>query len=391
MKLLLINPPDNNVIDGEMDAPYNLLMLASVIEKCGGAEVEIAEWSKAMPTDIPFADVYGLSITTPTYNSAKLIASKIRQSYPTSKIIAGGAHAQFMPIEFADTTFRGNCLDNLLPLLFEHGYHYCSGNISNTFPLPYDKITVEKYIGKRYIPGCSRTMSVISSIGCNAKCAFCYNTYFGNKLQSYSVDELGQIIKYLVNTYHTDGINFLDDNFLLFQKLWQNMEVPWRASGSIAVLKTINPIELVKAGCKMIYIGIESGADILLQAMNKKQTSADILFVLDKLQTAGIQCRGSFIVGFPGETWSTINATAQIIERFDNVTIHLFVLYPGSDVFFNPAKYGIIWASSNYDDYRSHPDKFGKFVPTFETESLNSETLLAMHSYLESIKPGGSL
>lgn len=66
-----------------------------------------------------------------------------------------------------------------------------------------------------------------------------------------------------------------------------------------------------------LHLPVQSGADKILQAMNRKYTAAEYLTLIDKLRAArpDIAFSSDFIVGFPGETASDFAATLRLIEQ----------------------------------------------------------------------------
>ncbi|MDR0607621.1 MAG: radical SAM protein [Candidatus Peribacteria bacterium] len=53
---------------------------------------------------------------------------------------------------------------------------------------------------------------MLSSRGCSNKCSFCNVQSFRGKRQAKSPEAVVAEIQYLINTYHTEKILFLDDN-----------------------------------------------------------------------------------------------------------------------------------------------------------------------------------
>jgi len=59
--------------------------------------------------------------------------------------------------------------------------------------------------------------------------------------------------------------------------------------------------ELRKAGVKIIYIGAESGNDVVLSNINKGATRAEIIEAVKKIEAAGIKASVTFISGLGGK------------------------------------------------------------------------------------------
>jgi tRNA-2-methylthio-N6-dimethylallyladenosine synthase len=66
-----------------------------------------------------------------------------------------------------------------------------------------------------------------------------------------------------------------------------------------------------------LHLPVQSGADRILAAMNRKHTAGDYLALVDKIRTArpDIALSTDFIVGFPGETEAEFEATLDIVRR----------------------------------------------------------------------------
>lgn len=71
---------------------------------------------------------------------------------------------------------------------------------------------------------------------------------------------------------------------------------------------------MMRSGCEGVFLGVESGSDRILTAMNKTSRRADYLRVIPQLRAAGIISHANVIVGFPGETTDTVRETMELIE-----------------------------------------------------------------------------
>jgi Radical SAM superfamily len=71
---------------------------------------------------------------------------------------------------------------------------------------------------------------------------------------------------------------------------------------------------LAESGCKGVFLGIESGDDRVLRAMNKAATIDKYAQGIDQLNRRGIITYASFIIGHPGETEDTVKNTFAFIN-----------------------------------------------------------------------------
>lgn len=75
-------------------------------------------------------------------------------------------------------------------------------------------------------------------------------------------------------------------------------------------------IALMKeAGCLGVFLGIESGNDMVLTAMNKKSRRIDYSTAIPLLRKYGILTFASIFFGFPGETYETAKDTMMLIAE----------------------------------------------------------------------------
>lgn len=69
-----------------------------------------------------------------------------------------------------------------------------------------------------------------------------------------------------------------------------------------------------RAGCLWVFLGIESGSDKLLKAMNKGCDVSTMREGIAKVREAGIGVHGNFVVGYPGEDAGTLKETQDFIR-----------------------------------------------------------------------------
>jgi radical SAM superfamily enzyme YgiQ (UPF0313 family) len=95
--------------------------------------------------------------------------------------------------------------------------------------------------------------------------------------------------------------------------------------------------ELADAGLRMVYVGAESGDDVVLDKVNKGETYASTLSALSKLGDAGIKRSVMILNGLGGRTLSTQHAdqsAALMNETQPEFLSTLIVNFPGGDARF---------------------------------------------------------
>ncbi|NIO36746.1 radical SAM protein [Candidatus Bathyarchaeota archaeon] len=93
--------------------------------------------------------------------------------------------------------------------------------------------------------------------------------------------------------------------------------------------------ELAKAGCKIIYFGIESASQRILNYYGKQTTPQQSMKAVRKARKAGIDIiMASFIVGAPNETREEIMHTLEFAERIpiDLPQFNILGVHPGTDL-----------------------------------------------------------
>jgi radical SAM superfamily enzyme YgiQ (UPF0313 family) len=132
-----------------------------------------------------------------------------------------------------------------------------------------------------------------------------------------------------------NGIFFVDDNFIGNKKQLKEDLLPrliaWRKGKPSITFQTEASINLaddpklmsqmVEAGFKAVFIGIETPDDSSLAECNKKQNAnRDLVADVKRIQQAGMQVQGGFIVGFDSDRPNVFHRQIDFIQRSGIVT-----------------------------------------------------------------------
>lgn len=177
------------------------------------------------------------------------------------------------------------------------------------------------------------SMNIQVTRGCPFNCDFCEITsLLGHKMRMKST---AQIINELDVLYHTvkwrGGVSIVDDNFIGNKKTLKNNLLPemkkWMQSHkypfNFSIQSSINLADdkelmalLIDAGFNAAFIGIETPDEKSLDYCNKMQNiNRDLLDSVKKIQKAGIQVSGGFIVGFDSDTPSVFQRQIDFIQQ----------------------------------------------------------------------------
>lgn len=201
----------------------------------------------------------------------------------------------------------------------------------NLPPFPYDYLDlhypISDYLGKTFLG--KRTLAYHSSFGCPFTCSFCavvpiYNARWKGR----SAEKIYADISKMRAEHGVDSIEFHDNNFFTsrkrvveFSNLVKNDGISWWGEGRIDTINkyTDDDLALMRdAGCKMIFLGAETGNDDILKQMDKGGTqSADqIRDFAARLGRFDIVPEYSFVLGMPGDSEEQVMAQIESDIRF---------------------------------------------------------------------------
>ncbi|MGW2089466.1 B12-binding domain-containing radical SAM protein [Streptomyces sp. NPDC001880] len=174
--------------------------------------------------------------------------------------------------------------------------------------------------------------NIVGSRGCPYNCAFCGAAVSANPDLTIRVRNPENIIgelDQLHDEYGVTAFRFVDDLFLGLRRVIEEQmdaftrhrigeRYVWDATGRINVLDRLDDRELdrlVSNGLREVALGIESGSDRVLKAMDKRIDAEMTERVARRLVKHGIGVKGYFILGFPGESHDDIEATVRHIRN----------------------------------------------------------------------------
>lgn len=177
--------------------------------------------------------------------------------------------------------------------------------------------------------------NLVTSRGCIYNCAFCAAASSINRplgIREKSAMSIILEVKHLINIYPgLQSIRILDDLFLKNSKtidkaieVFKNFKLQWRSMAHVETFKNIdeNKIKELKAsGCSELFIGIESGSPKILKQIHKTNDIDRIKERITLLLKNGINVKGYFIFGFPGETEEDFKMTYELAAHLKDVSL----------------------------------------------------------------------
>jgi anaerobic magnesium-protoporphyrin IX monomethyl ester cyclase len=440
MKILLINP---SITKGEVYAKYAAgapclpplglcYLAAALLEKgyetkiidCVAENTSVSQLKKEVESFVP--DIVGVTSTTISYVAAKKILHTIKQMYPEITTILGGAHISALPLptmlecknadigvfgegeytllEIVERLDKKQSLFDVKGTLLRNNGHIIKNKPRGTsrnldkFPFPARHLLKDlRLYSHTPFRGAKFMTTMITTRGCPFNCGYCDQSVFGRIWRYHSSEYVVAEMTFLKEKYNIDFISIEDDNFLLSRKrtidicqkmIKNSLNISWSCLGRAnEVDDNVLPL-LKKAGCKTIYIGIESGSSRILELVNKKISIEDTKNGINLIKKHGINVTGSFIFGLPTETKKDIEKTIDLALSLplDGVSFFIFTPYPNTPLRDLALKHGKV--SEEWKNYSGHPSTL-PFIPNnmdekylLEIQSQAYKRFLLRPSYL---------
>jgi anaerobic magnesium-protoporphyrin IX monomethyl ester cyclase len=181
------------------------------------------------------------------------------------------------------------------------------------------------------------SMNVATTRGCPFHCNWCAKPIYGQRYTSRQVSAVVAEIAWLKATYRPDHLWIADDIFGLKPGWIEEFARQVVAAGAVVPFKCLLRADgvtaaiaasLARAGCRTVWIGAESGAQRILDAMDKGTTVDDIGNATAHLRAHGIEVGFFLQFGYPGETFADIEATLRMVRAYRPDDIGVSVSYP---------------------------------------------------------------
>jgi radical SAM superfamily enzyme YgiQ (UPF0313 family) len=180
-------------------------------------------------------------------------------------------------------------------------------------------------------------MNIATTRGCPFHCNWCAKPIYGQRYAVRSPASVVDEIAWLARDYSPDQLTVVDDVFGLqpgwvgaFADLVQKgrVRLPFRCLMRADQVSHEIVRALVAANCRMVWMGAESGSQRILDAMEKGVQVEQIRDAARLLQTAGIDVGLFLQFGYPGEEWSDVEATLDLVRDVAPEDIGVSVSYP---------------------------------------------------------------
>ena len=391
MRVLLIYP---NIIESPKEISYGLASISAMLKQeghtiglidttfGGRSDEEILKQARIFEPELVC-----ISVATNDFKYGIHIIDIIKKEFPNAPAIVGGIHATIAPEEViaqknVDMVCVGEgdlAIKEIVKMLESKKHKTDILNIwfkkdgkiipNSQRPLPnLDDLPIPDrglFDFQKYVDWHGGAATVISTRGCPFPCTYCVNRkhkeiYKGSGIfvRFKSVDKLLFEIKQMVDNYKIREILFNDDTFTLDPKRIKEFcekypkligKISFAINGRVNTITQEIMLELAKAGCSKISIGVECGnPKIRNEILERNMTDEEIIQTFRWAKEAGIKTYAFNMIGIPYETKGNIQETIELNRKINPnyVGVSIFTAFPGTPLYDLCKKNG--WLDDNY-------------------------------------------
>ncbi len=213
-------------------------------------------------------------------------------------------------------------------------------------------------------------ITIIAARGCKYNCRFCQpaeRILFGRKVRSRSPGNVIEELKLLRDKYHFASFMFHDD-CLTEDREWvrefcrlyksEGFTQPFACqSRADIIVRHEDMVELMAdAGCKLYFIGFESGNDRVLRFLRKGTTREINLKAARICKKYSLKIWANYMLGIPTETKEEVMDTISMLKEIDPdyYSPAFYTPHPGSDLYTYCIENDLSLITS-HDQYRRNP------------------------------------
>jgi radical SAM superfamily enzyme YgiQ (UPF0313 family) len=362
--------------------PLGLLTVAAMLPQAWDKRLVDVNIRKLREKDLAWADVVFISGMIAQQDSARELIRRCRAA--GKRIVAGGPlftlqHEQFPEVDHFVLNEAEETLPEFLRDFGGNGARrvYASAvfpGLRHT-PAPlWELADLHRYA----------SMSIQFSRGCPFDCEFCNITsMFGHHPRTKTAAQVVAELDSLYRLGWRGSVFFVDDNFIGNKKMlkdhllpaliqWQKGKpgTPFFTEASINLADDEELMRLMgEAGFNQVFVGIETVEEASLAECNKRQNrSRDLIADVKRIQRAGLEVQGGFIVGFDHDTSAIFERQLDFIQKSGIVTamVGLLQAMPGTKLYQRLHRQGRLLGRTTGDNV----DGTTNFIPLMDRETL---------------------
>jgi radical SAM superfamily enzyme YgiQ (UPF0313 family) len=181
------------------------------------------------------------------------------------------------------------------------------------------------------------SLNLVASRGCPFRCNWCAKPIFGDSYSLRPAADVAKEMRLLKEEYGAEHLWFADDIFGLnrrwLEELAQAVEasdcvIPFKIQARADLLTRESARALKRAGCAEVWMGVESGSQEILDAMEKGLLVEEVISAREHLRREGIRSCYFLQLGYPGEHWEDIYKTIALVRNTRPDDIGVSFAYP---------------------------------------------------------------
>ena len=428
MKVVLSTPPGRTT---ELWPPLGLLYIASSVRANSDHDVSVIDAFCENLTREQLIDrvekerpeVFGMNCSTHLFLDTVSVLRHIREALPETKLVLGGYHATFAAKEilaeypFVDYILKGEA-ESSFPMLLDRieadrspadvpGITYAEngtlvdrpfGLIQDLDGLPFPDRSMLGDLKYGYMLQSIRLTTgkfttICTSRGCPFKCRYCSCAAFSlRKWRPRSAENVVEEIEEIRDQGY-ESVTLVDDNFTQDRKRVERIcellrkkriRLQYYFEGRVDNASYDMLRALKRSGFNVIYFGVESASQHILDYYDKKSTPERAAKAIENAKRAGMLVVTSFIFGAPIETKEDIERSIGFIRstKPHAVQINILDCLVGTPIWDEMRQKGVLSPDAWKKNHR---------VYEFEHDGLSEEELLRLvkdgyHGYIEGWK-----
>lgn len=434
MKILLINPPRENLIESILPAvieesrglspPLGLLYVAAYARKFTRHQIEFLD-AEAEGLTYPELkerikgidpQIVGITAMTFTLIDALKVARLVKEIKLGVKVALGGPHPHIYPeetVSFSEVDFvilgeGERAFTELLVLSEVEGIGARedvrrlrqikgvvwkdNGRVVNngaaepiadldSLPFPARDLTdIHRYCS--VLARGSQCTTMITSRGCPFRCRFCARPHLGKGFRRRSagnvVEEFEECLTMGIKEFLIYDDTFTGDRDRVIdiceQILSKGLKLHWDIRAHINTVDEEMLKKLRQAGCERIHYGVESGNPDILLSLRKGATIERARQAFRLTREAGIETLAYFMIGSPGESIATVRQSIALARELKPGYVHFSILmpFPATELYRDGLESGVIQQDC-WQGFARSPRK--DFLPPVWEENLNRQEL----------------
>jgi len=204
-----------------------------------------------------------------------------------------------------------------------------------------DLVDIERYRDAWKSAHSVFSLNLVASRGCPYRCNWCAKPIYGDRFHVRGAETVAREMALLKSEYGADHLWFADDIFGLKNRwvldLADHVEqldaaVPFKMQTRADLMNEDVALAFRRAGCAEAWLGVESGSQKILDAMDKGLRVDQVVKAREHLRHAGIHTGFFLQFGYSGETWNDIRKTIELVRatRPDDIGVSISYPLPGT-------------------------------------------------------------